>query len=189
MNHLRLYRIIRGLFIVFISFIAMLLIVSFFLPSEHTTRARYLILSKPENVYPYIGDLKQWYKWNYWLKTGDSTLKARVTGEEYSPKQTLVWYSDESGNGSITITWKRPPRGVKYEIFIDENMFYVNGEFTLTEDPRGVLLTWQETFAPENKIFGKYALLLINVLAPQDHERSFKRLEKLLDASTLVYLQ
>src|SRR5687768_11020731 len=110
-------KILKRLGLFLLAVIALLLVVSFFLPSNvHVERSR-VVKAKPDAVFVQVNELKNWNNWMPWNKLDPNMQitwgeKTEGTGGSYA------WSSEHEsvGKGSVTITKSEPNNLVSTEL-------------------------------------------------------------------------
>lgn len=93
--------------------------VGFMLPSEIGVERSKVIRAPPDVIYESVGTLETWSEWTAWSPDKDPTMKYTREGPPSGPGAIQRWTSDQSGNGSITVTKANPKTGIYYDLDID----------------------------------------------------------------------
>lgn len=88
--------------IVFVSFIALLLIVAAFLPKRFNIEKTIVIHCPADNVMNNVGDLHHYRDWNPWQQM-DQSAKTTITGEPNTKGHRYSWEGRKVGIGSLTL--------------------------------------------------------------------------------------
>lgn len=170
--------------------LALLIIVSFFLPSKVHVERSLVINAQPEVIFANLNNLKSWEVWSPWKKR-DSAMKNVYTGPESGVGQKNTWTSDHPkvGNGSMEISESKPneklvtklgfgPGGIGYGTFKLEKM----GDSTKViwmMDSEG------EGMNPIMRIGSKYANLfkMMDKMLGPDFEEGLKGMKEAIESN------
>ncbi len=90
--------------ITFFSFIALIIITSFFLPKTIDAELTQTIEVKKKYLYKYLSDVQNMHEWSMWGSYNDSSLTYSTEINSQSKLPTYKWDAEVLGAGSITIT-------------------------------------------------------------------------------------
>lgn len=108
-------KVLKTIGIALLVIIAVGLIAAVFLP-KHFTYERTVDINAPkEVVYGVINDMKTWEEWGPW-KQQDSTMLVTYSEKTEGLGAAYSWTSENSGNGTITVTEATPPTHQKSRI-------------------------------------------------------------------------
>ena len=111
-------KLIKWALIGMIGMIVAFVVGSMFI-SPHWEVSRSLVLAaKPEEIHPYVDGLRHWARWNPWERN-DPTMRMTYGSAESGVGASRSWTSEQSGNGTQTITASDPATGVSIQIEID----------------------------------------------------------------------
>ena len=160
--------------IIFLSIVAMLFIVSIFLPSEGKVERSITIKAPIDSVYEKIDHIREWQNWTIWFEN-DSTAKVEFTGPDFGPVATMQW-EGEDGKGKIIITETKKSEYVNYVMrFQKYAPFY--GSFQLKQNlDSTTTIDWKITFDAGNNPTRKYFCLFMDQLMGNDLEQSLEKL-------------
>jgi hypothetical protein len=170
-----LKKILLGL----LSLIALLLVISFFLPSEYKVQRTAVIKAPVEKVYNEFNDLTNWLTWNAFdddfkdIKYTTSTPSSG-TGAKQS------WISKKM-NGSITITESIPNKSVKMSLAFEgfDDPLYGNIQFEPV--PEGTKVSWTDEGKMGNNPMYKYLGLFMDSMMGNNMEKSFANIKTLCE--------
>jgi hypothetical protein len=122
--------------------IVLLLVISFFLPSNIHVERSLEIKASPDTVYGMVADLKKWGQWSPWHKMDPNIVitygeKTEGLGASYS------WTSDHSdvGNGRMVISEAVPGEKIKLEMYFMESKDPAFGGWIFEKTNEGVKAT------------------------------------------------
>lgn len=134
-------KILKTIGIAFLVIIAVGLVAAAFLPKHFQYERSTDINASPEVIYSIINDMKTWEEWGPW-KQQDSTMKVTYGEKTEGIDASYVWTSENSGNGTITITEATPPTFQKSRIEF-EGQGGGNGWFKLENgEADATKITW-----------------------------------------------
>lgn len=101
------------------------------------------IAARPEQVFPFINDLKAFNRWNPWLRK-EPTSKLTYGPVTEGPGAHYAWEGDKTGAGSMTQTGSTAPSRVAFQLdFVKPFEGHNTAEFTLAPDGAdGTTVTW-----------------------------------------------
>lgn len=73
-------RPIMDFVLAFIALIAVVVLVSFTLPSDWSVQRSLFINAKPEKIFPYFNNLDNWEKWSAYNTEKDKSIKYKYNG-------------------------------------------------------------------------------------------------------------
>jgi hypothetical protein len=88
--------------IVFVSFIALLLVIAAFLPKRFNIEKTIVIHCSTEIVMNNVGDLHHYREWNPWQQM-DPSSKTTITGDPNTKGHRYSWEGKKVGIGSLTL--------------------------------------------------------------------------------------
>lgn len=100
-------KIFKYFVITFFSFIALIIITSFFLPNSIDAELTQNINIKKKYLYKYLSDINNLHEWSMWGTYNDSTLKYSTEISSQTNLPIYKWDADVLGEGAITITTSR----------------------------------------------------------------------------------
>lgn len=109
----------------------LLLVGSFFLPSQYHVERVIVIKATPETIYPWLAQLKKWPEWTVWNAERDATLVNTYTGPAEGAGAEMSWTAKELGNGAMKLTAADAKTGVKYELNFENGKFLSTGGVTM----------------------------------------------------------
>ncbi len=160
--------------IIFLSFVAMLFIVSVFLPSEGKVERSVTIKAPIDSVYKKILYIKEWQHWTVWFEQ-DPTAIVEYSGPVFGPLATMQWKGEDS-KGKIILTEVQSPNFVNYVMrFQKYAPFYGSFNFKQNDDST-VTIDWKITFDAGKNPTKKYFCLFMDQFMGKDMEQSLNKL-------------
>ena len=163
---------------------AVLLIVSFFLPSKVTVVRSAVVKAPVSIVFEQVNMLQRWELWSPWHKI-DPQMLLSYEGPDGGKDARYNWFSNhpDVGNGSLTILESIPNKRIETIMQFEgqgDGMSYYQFE----ETPEGTKITWtMETDMGSNPI-GKYFGLMLDGMVGPDFERGLENLRSLVEQPT-----
>src|SRR5512146_255816 len=104
---------VKKILLVLLVVIAILALVSAFLPSKIHVERSVTINRPPKVVFDQVNNLKVWKNWSYWDNI-DPNMKSTYEGPESGPGAIHSWSSDHEkvGTGSMTIVEVSEPNSI-----------------------------------------------------------------------------
>ncbi|MBI2060300.1 MAG: SRPBCC family protein [Nitrospirae bacterium] len=174
MNAVR--RIATGIIVL----VAILFVVSFFLPSQWSVERSSVIKAPPEAIFVHLNSFKNWKAWSPW-EGKDPQMTMSYEGPEEGVGAATRWDSPKMGKGTMTLTESVPPQKVVYDLDISEGKYRMKGSFTLTPGGEGTTVTWRDEGDVGKNPIGKYFALLMPRMIAKDFDEGLANLKKLLE--------
>jgi hypothetical protein len=168
-------RVLIGILI----FILILLQIGLFLPREFRFERTVWIDADPEDIFPYINDIKEWEKWTVWNYDNDRTFKASYSGTENGAGSIISWTSEKHGDGNLEIILSIEDRLITYDKILQKEGFKSNGKIELIEIDGGTTVIWTEEGDFGYNVIGRYVGLLVDTFKGKELEKNLLNLKKI----------
>jgi hypothetical protein len=173
-----------------IWFIVLALVVAFLFwvsrkPDTFSLARSTTINATPQDVFPWINNLKRFNQWNPWSQM-EPTSVINYQGPEEGPQASYSWSGKKTGEGSMTLVDQTPPTNVSFALnFVKPWKANNQVNFTLREANGATLITWtmSGTNAFTNKLFQTFVNM--DKMVGKDFERGLANLKTLAEAKTL----
>lgn len=164
----------KKILIIFLSIVALLFIVSVFLPSEGKVERSLTFKAPIDTVFEKMNHIKRWKDWTIWFEL-DPNAKVEFTGPAFGPVATMQW-EGKDGKGKIIIIESTKPTTVNYVMRFNKYApFY--GFFDLKPNPDSTItVTWKVTFDAGNNPTKKFFCIFMDQLMGKDMEQSLSKL-------------
>lgn len=159
-------KIIVGL----IALVALVFIVSLFLPREVTIERASIIKAKPEVVFAQVIDMNKWKEWDPWYKM-DPNMKESAEGAP-GKGHKRCWDSEKQnvGKGCLTIIDVVQNKELKTKLEF-EGQGEGNGFWTFEETPEGTKVVWGMSMDMGwNPLYKMMGLMMDGMLGPMFEE-------------------
>ncbi|MGB5810595.1 MAG: SRPBCC family protein [Polyangiales bacterium] len=153
--------------------------IGLFLPKEYRVERSIEIDAPAEAVFAQVNDLRNWAAWSPWL-AADPTIKNTFSGPASGVGAKVVWTSENSGDGSQTITLSEPPSRIETRLDFGE-MGQPGADFTFVPEGEGTLVTWGLAGTAGSALGGYFALIMDRLLGPQ-YEDGLQRLKTVVES-------
>ena len=166
-----------------ISLLAILYIVSLFLPSTYKIETTVVVKAQSEDIFPFIDNLKSWQEWTVWNKAQDSSLVNTYDGPSNGEGAILNWKGKKLGEGYLKITLSRPVKELEYEMGLFKGSFKIHGKFSFVINVEGTKVTWTNNGDVGSNPIARYFLAfsdLDKVIAP-DYKKGLTNLKTLVE--------
>lgn len=170
-------RVFLKIGIIFLTLILLFIVGGFFLPSEFDIQRSEIINSSADKVFPQINTLQNWKNWSSW-SVNDKTVKFTYNDIKSGKGASMEWTSENSGYGKIIITKSIENQLVGYDIALNEDGEFSQGEIKLNEKNGKTEVIWR--FFGEfgaNPVY-RYFGLFMEDLVGKDFEQSLGRLKE-----------
>ena len=158
-------------------FILVLLQIGLFLPREFRLERTVWIDADPEDIFPYINDLKEWEKWTIWNK--ENGFSGIPEGDKIGEGAILSWKSEKHGEGTLEIVLSIEDRLITYDKVLEKEGFKSNGKIELIEIDGGTTVIWTEEGDFGYNVVGRYVGLLLDTFKGKELEKNLLNLKKI----------
>lgn len=166
--------------IVLVLLIAILFIVSLFLPTDYYTEKSVVIDAPAWSVYEEVADYSNWPKWDPW-NAADTNMVSTIEGE-MGVGQIRSWTSESQGNGSMETLEMEDNKMSKGKLLFEGMDKPAFNKFVLEEVEGGTKTTWsiegEIGFSP----IGRYWILLSRGNMKKSFENGLNNLKALCEA-------
>lgn len=133
-------KILKTIGIILLTLVVIFLILGLVAPKQIITERSIVIDAPQELVFNTVNDFSTWDSWSPW-KENDSTIVSTLGEQTAGEGATSSWTSENSGNGTMTITSSVPNERVQTELAF-EGMGTATSGFTFEQTEGGVKTTW-----------------------------------------------
>jgi len=95
-------RIIQNIFFGIIAFLAVMVVLSFFLPDKYTVEKSIHINAPVETVFKQVNDLSRWEDWSYFANL-DPNWEVTLGNWSFGKDASMRWDSEKLGDGKLKI--------------------------------------------------------------------------------------
>jgi hypothetical protein len=162
-------------------FILILLQIGLFLPHEFRYERQIWVDADPEDIFPFINNLKEWEKWTALKKENDRTYTASFEGSKEGEGAIKKWTSEKNGDGKIEIVLSIEDRLITYDKILEKEGFKSNGKIELIEADGGTTVIWTEEGDFGYNIIGRYIGLIMDAFEGGKLEKSLVNLKKICE--------
>ncbi len=161
-------KFLKKLLLVLLGIIALLVVVTFFLP-KHAHIERSTVIDAPASVvFGEVNDLKKWKQWSPWLSI-DPNMKLEYGATTVGKGGSYSWESNDKnvGTGKMTISESTPNTYIKTTMNFEPNMdneMYAQLKFDEKDGKTTVLWDFDGDFKGGGKWFG---IMMDKMLGPQ----------------------
>jgi effector-binding domain-containing protein len=170
-------KFIKGLLTVIVVLVALVMLISLFLPSEYEVSRKTVIKASSEKVYTDVLDLNNWGAWDPWQKM-DTNMVNTIVGEP-GVGQKNTWKSEVIGNGAQTITMATAYSEIE-SLFEHEEMSSGTGFFKFNQIIEGTEITWG--FKGENPFYMRIMGLMMDMFLGAQLESGLANLKLRMEA-------
>jgi carbon monoxide dehydrogenase subunit G len=164
-----------------VIFVALVVIIGFFLPSTYRVERSQTIAAKPEAVFATVNKLKSWPEWTAWTVARFPDMKIEFSGPESGTGASYSWSGKSSGTGKLQITKADANSLVIYDLDFENGKYISKGEIRIEPAGESVKVTWSNFGDlggnPINRWFG---LMMDRMMGP-DFQAGLDNLKKKLE--------
>lgn len=172
---MRALKVIIG---VLVALTLLLLGIGLFIPKDYHVERSIEIDAPPDLVFDQVNNFRNWDAWSPWLAQ-DPTIKNEYSGPESGVGAKVSWTSENSGEGSQTITSSERPKRIETRLDFGE-MGQPGAVFTFAPEGDGTLVTWSLTGTMSGPIGGYVAAAFDRLLGPT-YEDGLSRLKRVCE--------
>lgn len=164
-----------------LGIILVLSLLSFLLPKTAHLERTVIILNTPEEIFPYIYNLKKWVKWSPWTAE-DPNLEETFSGPEEGEGATYEWKGNHQvGKGKIIVKEVKDKDYIKWSLIFGPQETEALSYFELRKNEQSTTVTWGFTAELGQNPTSKYMGWIMKSYISEDFERGLLRLKKLMD--------
>ena len=179
-------KVLKKIGLSLMALVAILLIISLFLPSKVTVVRTAVFKAPAPVVFEQVNMLQNWEKWSPWHKI-DPQMLLSYEGPDGGKGAKYNWFSKhpDVGNGSLTITESIANQRIDTRMQFEGQNDGV-GFYTFEETPEGTKVTWtMEADMGANPV-GKYFGLMMDGMIGPDFERGLENLRSVVEQPTAI---
>jgi effector-binding domain-containing protein len=133
-------KIVKSILIIVVAIIAILLVVTAFLPKERTFSQSINIEKSPRLIFAQLNSMKNWENWSP-FQEADPEMTSEYSGPDFGVGSRQDWKSKVNGDGYMVIVESIGNEKVVYDLDLGMGAIYPNW-FTLERNPEAVIVTW-----------------------------------------------
>lgn len=173
-----LVKLARGLGVL----IALLVAISFFLPSQTSVERTRVVKAPPERIWPLVSEPRSWSKWSPWFAR-DPRMSIEFSGPTAGAGASWKWDSKTEGRGSMKFEQADPGKRLDYSMHFEDMNSRAKGRIVLEPAGGGTRVTWAFTTEPSLNPINRYFGLLLDRLVGPDFEAGLAGIEKAATAT------
>lgn len=168
---------LKTILLTLLSFIALLFVISVFLPSKSKVERSISFKGNVDSVFKNINTLKNWNTWSHWQLI-EPSMQIQYYGPPAGIGATQQW-TGKDGKGKLTITESVKSRLVAYQLQF-EDFTPMNGYLELDASTDStVTVKWiMQADAGKNPLMKYFGLMMDRMMGP-DFEAGLKNLSTL----------
>ena len=176
-------RVLKMSGLVLVALVIVVLGVGALLPKDFRVERSIEIDAPPEMVFDRVSSLRTWDAWSPWLAR-DPSIQNTYTGPETGVGASVVWTSENSGDGKQTITLAERPTRIEMALDFGD-MGQPAADWTFEPSGNGTLVTWGLSGRTSGPLGGYFAKMMDGWVGA-DYEDGLARLKQLLESSSQV---
>ncbi len=172
-------KILLGIIVVIVAFF----VIGFLLPGQWAVEKGITINAPPENIYPFVANLKNgWPQWSE-FDFQDPDIQYSYSGPEEGEGASRSWKSKKAGVGTQKIVKANPSTGVQFELVMEEGRFLLYGDITFTPQNNGTHVTWKDHGDVGANPVMRYMMLFIEKITGPTLEKSLENLKTKVESA------
>ncbi len=150
-----------------------------FLPKDFRVERSIEIDAPPEVVFDEVNSLREWDAWSPW-KAKDPSIQNEYSGPESGVGAKVRWTSENSGEGTQTITLSERPTRIETALDFGD-MGQPNADWTFEPTGDGTKVTWGLSGTAAGPLGGYFAKMMDGWVGA-DYEDGLARLKALVES-------
>lgn len=171
-------KILKRTMLVLGIIIALVLVISLFLPSKFEVKRSAVIAAPQDSVFMWVADFKNWKQWSPW-QANDPAMKMTLSPTSLGPGATMAWESEKEGNGKMTYKSIQPSSEAIYTLKLNDWGMESEGKFMLEPDGEKTKVTWTMTGDVGMNPISKFGLLMMDGYVGKDFEAGLENMKKM----------
>lgn len=159
-----------------------LVVISQFLPGTYRVERSAVIAAKPEDIFPWINELRKWPEWSPWTTAKDPTIVYAYEGPEAGVGAISKWDSKKWGKGMMKLVESDPTQGVKWDLDIENGKFVSVGTLVFESAGDGTKVTWAFSGELGRNPLSRYGGFFMDAMAGTEFEEGLSGLKKKVEA-------
>jgi hypothetical protein len=173
--------------VLLLSTLLLLLLISFFLPSEVNVERSRVMHAKPDAVYAQVNNLRNWMNWMPWNKK-DPNMQIEWGDPTSGVGAGYAWKSEhkEVGNGHLRISQSEQNAMVETEMFFMESERPAYGTFKFEPTAEGTKVVWSMRSDMGKNPVAKLMGLMMDSWVGGDFEKGLEQLDAAAQANPVA---
>ena len=155
-----------------------LLAFPFFLRRKWRVARRIIIPVKPQQIFPFLNDLRNWPLWTEWARRSDIRYSY---GDKTSGVGALQQWETCRMNGVLKIVQIVQDERVVYELDVNHGKCRVDGVIALEEIDGSTRVTWLCKWESGPNPYGRYLDLIYKLILKRDFQAGLENLKDLVN--------
>lgn len=172
-------RALKVTVLVLLGLVVVVVGIGAFLPKDFRVERSTEIDAAPDVVFDQVNSLQSWSAWSPWIAR-DASIKNEFSGPEAGVGATVTWTSEESGDGTQTITLSERPTRIEMQLDFGD-MGQPNADWTFVPSGEGVRVTWGLSGTAAGPLGGYFAKMMDGWVGA-DYEDGLARLKKVAES-------
>ncbi|HSI14087.1 MAG TPA: SRPBCC family protein [Chthoniobacter sp.] len=161
-------------------FAAFLLVFPFFLRRRPRVEQRITILARPEAIFPFLNDLRNWPLWTVWDRRNEIDYEyGSITAGDGAEQR---WASHDM-SGVLRILKSDRDERIDYELLMGEGTYEVVGRLELHPDGACTRVVWKCAWDLAKNPYRRYFDLLMRWMMRRDYAAGLENLKALVESS------
>ena len=173
-------RALKVAVLVVLGLVVVVVAIGALLPKDFRVERSIEIDASPEVVFDQVDSLPKWSAWSPWIAR-DPSIKNEFTGPEAGVGSTVTWTSEESGDGTQTITLSERPTRIEMKLDFGE-MGQPTADWTFVPSGEGVRVTWGLSGTAAGPLGGYFAKMMDGWVGA-DYEDGLARLKQVAESA------
>lgn len=174
-------KLLKKTLVCLVVFFILLICVGFLIPSQVEIQRSIVINAMPEQIQPWLDNMKTWEDWSPWGKEADPSIVRDYFGPANKPATTLEWQSDKLGSGTIIITGTNPKTGITYITSFTDTDMNSEGSISYEPLPDGTRMLWTDKMDIGTNPFKRYLGLLTHIFLGRDFNKGLAKLKQVVE--------
>jgi Polyketide cyclase / dehydrase and lipid transport len=173
--------IIKKVLLGLVCIVALLAIVSQFLPRNLSVTRDVTINAVPQIIYPLIATPKNWPDWGIWSKR-DTSMVTTFSGKDSGVGAKWSWKSASEGDGEMVFIREQSLQSLTYELRFPDFSSVILGTLTLSKiNDTSTKVTWDSNIDLGNNPIARYFGLMMDKMLGDDFNASLDGLKTMAE--------
>jgi len=164
-----------------LGIIAIIVIVSYFLPKSYKIERSVSVKAGPDIIYGLISNFHLWHLWAPWTKEEDTTAIFTITGPAGQVGTSWGWTAEKYGNGEMALTELTPGQLVAYDLAFDQGKYTSKGRFEIENKGDSCLVYWVDEGDLGYNPISRYMGLFMEKMMGPDFEKGLAKLKNVAE--------
>lgn len=157
-----------------LAFALFLLVFPFFLRRRPRVERRITICATPEEIFPFLNDLRNWPLWSPWARREEIEFSY---GGQFEGVGAVQRWRGAKISGVTRVVRSDVPERIDYEVEVSGGKYQLLGRFLLTRDGECTRVAWRCVWEPALNPYMRYFDLFLRWMLSRDFTAGLQHLK------------